>query len=140
VSEQPGAVVRTLFEAWDRGDREAVIDLTDPGIVIDATRRVFNPTTYEGKDGVRSMIDDLSEVWQEMRSESTEFIEGEDGRVAVLGRMVAKGRGSGVETSRLMAHVWTVRDGRVVRWELGFDDEADALKAAGLSASRRKLR
>jgi ketosteroid isomerase-like protein len=38
----------------------------------------------------------------------------------------------GVETSWDPLSVWTVRDGRLVRW-LGFTDRDAALKAAGLS-------
>ena len=43
-----------------------------------------------------------------------------------------RGKHSGVETTWEAFGVWTVRDGRVVRW-LGFMDRAEALGAAGLS-------
>jgi ketosteroid isomerase-like protein len=42
-----------------------------------------------------------------------------------------RGRGSGVEVEARFYEVYTVRDGRTVRWE-EFSDRAEALKAAGL--------
>jgi ketosteroid isomerase-like protein len=47
--------------------------------------------------------------------------------------MVGKGRGSGVEVERHTAHLWTLRNGRVVRWELGYTNRREALKAVGLA-------
>jgi hypothetical protein len=36
--------------------------LRDPEIVIDASRRVFNPTTYVGKEGARRLFADMDDV------------------------------------------------------------------------------
>ena len=60
-----------------------------------------------------------------------EFIDAGE-RVVVVGRMHARGKGSGVEVDRSFASIWTIRGGRVVRWELGYDDRRAALEAAGL--------
>jgi len=44
----------------------------------------------------------------------------------------ARGRGSGVELdTRTYATIWTLRDGRVTRVQVGFGPE-EALKAVGL--------
>ncbi len=133
MSRTAEAVVRDLLDAWDRGDTDAIVAYTDPEVVIDATRRVFNPKVYEGADGVREMIAEVNEVWEGLRAVDLEYIEAPDGRLVVAGQMVARGTGSGVETSQPMAGVWTVRDDRVVRWELGFVDRAKALEAVGMS-------
>lgn len=140
MSQEPEAVVRELFAAWDLAAADAVVALTSPDVVIDATRRIFNPKTYQGHEGVRAMIEETGEVWEDLGAEDLEFIGAPDGRLVVVGRMVATGKGSGVETSQPMAGVWTVRDGRILRWELGFVDRATALEAVGMSEPGRKLR
>jgi hypothetical protein len=42
------------------------------------------------------------------------------------------GSGSGVDLDETDAHVFTIREGRIARWQ-NFNARADALKAAGLS-------
>jgi ketosteroid isomerase-like protein len=124
MSQENVEVVRKLFAAWNKGDRAEALELVDPDIVIDATRRVFNPTAYEGMEGVQRMLSDLDDIWDRFRAEpSMEFIDAGE-RVVVVGRMRAKGKGSGVE-------VWTFRDGKIVR-QTTFQTMAEALEAAGL--------
>ncbi len=133
MSQENVEIVRQLFAAWNKGDRAEALELVDPDIVIDATRRVFNPTTYEGMEGVQRMLSDLDDVWDRFRADlSMEFIDAGE-RVVVVGRMRAKGKGSGVEVDRSFAAIWTIRGGRVIRWELGYEDRRAAVEAAGLS-------
>jgi hypothetical protein len=51
MSQENVEVVRGVYAATNRGDRERALGFTHPEIVIDATRRVFNPTTYVGMGG-----------------------------------------------------------------------------------------
>jgi ketosteroid isomerase-like protein len=86
----------------------------------------------KGMEGVQRMLSDLDDVWDRFQADpSMEFIDAGE-RVVVVGRMRARGKGSGVEVDRSLASIWTVRGGRVVRWELGYDDRRAALEAAGL--------
>jgi hypothetical protein len=43
--------------------------------VIDATRRVLNPTTYVGIDGARQWFADMDAVWDRFGLELDELIE-----------------------------------------------------------------
>ena len=131
MSQENVEIVRRLLDALNLGDREMAVAFADPEIVIDATRHVINPGTYAGIDGLRQMLAGMDEVWEEMRMEPTEFIDGED-RVVVIGRLVGKGKGSGVEVDRPNAQIWTLRDGRVMRLAYGFTNRTEALEAAGL--------
>jgi len=83
-------------------------------------------------EGMRVMLADRDEVWEEFRIEPDEFVDGGD-RVVVIGRRVGKGKGSGIEVQQPVTHVFTLHDGRVVRVELGYTGRDDALEAAGLS-------
>jgi ketosteroid isomerase-like protein len=131
MSQENVEIVRKAFEAIAAGDRERALSYTDSAMVVDATRRVFNPATYRGTEGLRQMLADMDDVWENLHPEPFEFVDSGD-RVVVVGRMVGKGRGSGVEVGREFAGVWTIRDGRIVRWDI-CSDRAEALEAVGLS-------
>jgi ketosteroid isomerase-like protein len=132
MSQENVEIVRSIFAALNRGDRETAIGFAHPEVVLDATRNVFNPKTYVGKDGLRQWLADTDDVWEGMRTEQNEFIDAGD-RVVVIGRLVGKGKGSGVEVARPNATVLTIRDGLLIRSETSFTDRREALKAVGLS-------
>jgi len=131
VSQENVEVVRSVLTAISARDRDKALAFAHPEIVVDATRNVFNPATYVGIDGLQRMIAATEETWEEIRTEPLEYIDAGD-RVVVIGWLVGKGRGSGVEVERHTAHVWTVSNGRVVGWELGYTNRHEALKAVGL--------
>jgi ketosteroid isomerase-like protein len=132
MSQENVELVRSLYEGG--GDRGRLLALAHPDIVVDATRRVFNPTTHVGTDGLRRMFAEADEVWEEFRVEPLEFIDAGD-RVVVVVRVVGKGKGSGAEARQHSAQILVLRDGLVVRWEVGYADRHEALEAAGLSTS-----
>jgi ketosteroid isomerase-like protein len=66
-----------------------------------------------------------------MRLEPQDFVDAGD-KVVVSVRLVGVGKESGVETTANAAHVWTFRDGRIVR-QTTFQTMPEALEAAGLS-------
>ena len=84
--------MRTVLAAWNSHQQERVLSLLHPDIVFDATRRVVNPKTYVGMDGMRRMIGDRDEIWEEFRTEPDEFIDA-GSRVVVVGSWVGKGKG-----------------------------------------------
>lgn len=131
MSQENVDIVGSVFSALNRRDLETAFGFADPEIVVDATRRVFNPTTYTGFEGLRQMQADLEEVWEEFRFERSELIDAGD-RVVVIGHLRGKGKGSGAEVEQPIAGIWTVRDGRVVRIEIGYTDPSEALEVAGL--------
>src|SRR4051795_9675163 len=132
MSQENVEVVRSLFAALNLGERERTIGFAHPEVVLDATRSVFNPKTYVGRDGLRQWLADMDDVWEEMHSERNEFIDAGD-RVVVIGRLVGKGKGSGVEVGSPNGTILTIRDGLVIRSETGYTNGREALEAAGLS-------
>ena len=131
MSQENVEVVRGAVAAWDRGDRQAALAYLDDDVVIDATRRHFNPMTYVGRAGVRQMGSDMDEVWADFRMEVLELIDAGD-RVVLVVHAVGRGKASGVEIEMPGAQVMTIRDGRIVRWVIGYADRHQALEAAGL--------
>jgi ketosteroid isomerase-like protein len=133
VPQENVETVRRMYAAFNGGDEEALVNLADPEIVIDASRLTFNPDVYVGMQGLRDISAGMNEVWEEIRFEVVDFVEmGE--RVVVVERLIGKGRGSGIEVAQSWGAIWTVRDGRVTRIELGYADREAALAAARLAA------
>jgi ketosteroid isomerase-like protein len=135
MTQENVEIVRTVLGAWNRDEQERILDLLDPEIVFDASRRKVNPRTYVGIEGMRLMLADRDEVWDEFRTEPREFVAAGE-RVVVIGDWIGKGKGSGIEVRQPTAHVFTLDAGRIVRWELGYSDRGTALEAAGVSAQR----
>jgi uncharacterized protein len=131
MSQRNVEVVRGVLAAWNQGDREATLAYIDADVVVDATRRYFNPMTYVGHAGLRQMAGDMNEVWDDIRIDPLEFIDAGN-RVVLVSRAVFKGKASGLEIEMPGAHVFTIREGRIVRWVLGYQDRRQALEAAGL--------
>jgi ketosteroid isomerase-like protein len=61
--------------------------------------------------------------FEEFRVEPERAVERGDKLIAVV-RQSGRGRSSGVEVDARLAHVWTVEDGRAVRFEAVPDPEA----------------
>ncbi len=86
---------------------------------------------YHGLEGVRSWNRDWLGAFGGFSAEVEEWIDAGDQVIAMV-RWHGRGKLSGVPARMLRAHVWTVRDGKLLRLRI-YDNRADALKAAGLS-------
>jgi ketosteroid isomerase-like protein len=87
--------------------------------------------TYFGLDGFREMWLDWLAPWAEYRTEVEEAIDcGE--RVLLLQRSSGRLEGSTQEVKLAPGVVWTVRDGKITRFEV-YADRAEALKALRLA-------
>ncbi|MGH2951555.1 MAG: nuclear transport factor 2 family protein [Solirubrobacterales bacterium] len=123
-------VIRRLLEAFNAGDVEGMVALTHPEGEIYPMRAQLEGRGYQGHEGIREMMVDLREDWDDLEMEAQEFIEGDDA-TAVIGRLRGCGRASGVDVDVPMGWVWRVRDGRAV-YAKAYSQQADALREAGL--------
>jgi ketosteroid isomerase-like protein len=94
------------------------------------SRNVFNPGVYRGLDGFRRFVEQVDERWERFEAEVEELIDAEDHVVTAV-RLAGKG-GGGVEVEMHIFTVWTLRNGKVLRYEGGYRDRSEALEAAGL--------
>jgi ketosteroid isomerase-like protein len=92
---------------------------------------------FRGREGAAQLLAMLLDAWAEFRFEPERFIGAGDQVVAFV-RWVGKGRASGVPIELPVAHVWTIRDGRLKSCR-AFRDRSDALEAVGLSRPRPGL-
>jgi ketosteroid isomerase-like protein len=131
MSEENVAMLRRGYDHYNRTG-EPDYSLLDPDVIYDVSRRVFDPEVYRGHEGVREFARLLREQWETIRIEPQDFIIAGDDVVVVPVRLVGVGKQSGAETTANAAHLWTFRDGKVIR-QTTFQTKAEALEAAGLS-------
>jgi ketosteroid isomerase-like protein len=124
-------VVSATYAAWNAGDwglehfhpqveweliGKVALDQAGPTRGRDALLDYWRRFWAAWKPGARWEIEELRSLGGE--------------QVLVCGRLRAVGRSSGVEASGPIFHLWTVREGLIVRLII-CDDRATALKAAG---------
>ena len=126
--------VRRGLEAFRRGGVEALLDFIDPEFETTTPAELsVEPSTYRGHDGLRRYFESFYEVMEEIRFEAEEFVDAGE-RVVVPTRLIARGRGTGIDTEQRLTMVWTVRGGKAVRLD-SYGTKAEALAAAGLARS-----
>jgi ketosteroid isomerase-like protein len=87
--------------------------------------------TYVGFVGLRGWYLDWLAPWAEYRTAVNEFIDCGD-RVITLQHSSGRLHGSTQEVTMDPATLWTIRDGKIARWEV-YPSHDDALKAVGLA-------
>jgi ketosteroid isomerase-like protein len=130
MSEENVEIVRRLYRAMDARDVEAAAELVHPDAEWIPDSRVGEGPA-RGRENVIRFFTDRAEMFDELRVEIERFWETDD-RVLVFVRVTGRGAASGAAFDIRIGHLWTVRDGVVVRGE-GYGDRDEALKAAGLS-------
>jgi ketosteroid isomerase-like protein len=123
--------VRLFAEAVTRGDAEAAVGVCDPEIEFLSVLAVSG-RAYHGHDGVRQYFADVAHVWSEWRVEVHRIVTAPDGRVVIAMTMHFRGKESGAAFSDQTAHIWTLRDGKLLRNE-PYREPDEALRAAGAS-------
>jgi ketosteroid isomerase-like protein len=123
-------LTRQGFEAFNRGEMEAVVEFLHPEVEIHASADVGEPGTYHGRDGFLEWNRIWMEAWDEFRVELEEIEEIDGENVLVHVTQSGRGRGSGLEVSQRVTYLFTVRDGYAARLHI-YGRRADALAAIG---------
>jgi uncharacterized protein len=127
------ATLEALYEAINRADLESILRLQAEDVVWDGPQAFPDLAgPHHGHDGVRAYARAITDAWEEFTVCPERFVDlGE--RVLVMTREQGRGRASGIEVqSRPTAHLWTLRDGRVARFEVFWERE-EGMRAAGVS-------
>ena len=131
MSQENVELVRCRFDAFNRGDLAAMIELTDPAAVWwDRADDPYAGAPHRGRDACMRHLQELLQD-AELQAEPQEFIDAGD-RVVVGVRLVGHGRSSGVPFEEFEFHVFTLRMGKVTETH-EYRDRAEALEAVGLS-------
>jgi ketosteroid isomerase-like protein len=132
-------LIRPIYEEWSQGNWRPDFDVYHPqmewgwsddfpGLAgVQEDRRDPNPRLRDWLSGW--------EYWRVVAEEYLEF----GNQVVVLATYRGRGRGSGVEITQEGAHIFELRDGKVVRLEI-FADREKAIAAARERAEAAELR
>jgi uncharacterized protein len=129
-------IVRRGYEAFNRGDLDAVVELMGPDFEWLPPDESLTAGTYQGPDAVRAEIASWTEPFEDFRWEIEEIVDAGE-QILVVGRMSGRGKTSGVEVGVNEYHVWTVRDGKPVRMQM-YHDREQAAEAVGLEGQEAR--
>lgn len=124
-------IVQQLMAAFERRDVEGFVALCARDIV-------FEPQTaqiaaagepYRGHAGIRRYMEDVAQIWQELRPVPDVYFERDNGVIVATGRVYAWGAGRVIDSPA--GWLWRVQDGLIV-YGRTFGSATGALAAAGM--------
>jgi uncharacterized protein len=115
-------IVRRSYEAFERGDLDAVLADLDPEIEWHHAQGLPHGGLYRGRDEVRrNVFEPLdAEWWSEFSALPDEILDAGD-ELVVLGRYRGTAKGTGKRLDVPFVHVWTLRDERATRFRQFLD-------------------
>ena len=122
------AAVRSIYQAFDRGDIPYILEQLDPDVEWHTNKSVpFSNGFHRGRDEVAQFFAGIAEYIADPSVETHEFIAAED-RVIVL--LSFRGRGVRTDASfeAAEAHVWKLATGKVVEHK-AYADTATIVQA-----------
>jgi ketosteroid isomerase-like protein len=121
------AALRHGYEALNAGDLSVVSALLDPDIVWELGPPSPEAGTHRGRASFERFLSSWRESFDDFRVEPEDVLQHGDDLIAFV-RQAGRGRSSGAELTVHIAHVWTVKDGRAIRWR-GYANREQALAA-----------
>jgi len=113
------ALVRSGYDAFARGDIDAVLALFDPAIRWSTPDTVEFGGTYAGPAGVGEFFSKLPGNYAELRVEPAAFVDRADTVVAIGTHRGRSAAGNDFEIP--FVHVWTVSNGKATSFTESFD-------------------
>lgn len=134
MSEHPNvATIRSIYEAFARGDVPYILDQLDLEVEWDAPSSVpFSKGLHRGPGEVAQFFAGIAEHVSEPSVEMHEFLSTGD-RVIALGRFRGRGTRSGVTFEAPEAHIWRLSGERVVEMKT-YADTAAIVRALATEA------
>jgi ketosteroid isomerase-like protein len=123
-------LVQAAFEAYFRGDEPAILALAASDVIVTQPPDQPDLYDYHGHDGLLAAMAEWVGEWDDYSIEVLRVRDVGD-YVLVDTRQRGRGKGSGVPVESEVPFVFTVRQGKIVRWQM-FRSEREALQAVGL--------
>jgi ketosteroid isomerase-like protein len=128
MSQENVEVVRSILEAFNRGDWDAINHHVHSDFELTTPTRGLDAGTFRGREENQGYWEDWFAPYEAVTTEPEEFFErGEQLVVFVRTRLRPKGGSAEFEVQT--GHLWTFRDGTAVSLRL-FPEHEQALEAA----------
>ncbi|MGI9556555.1 MAG: nuclear transport factor 2 family protein [Solirubrobacterales bacterium] len=132
AAEENLAAVRRIYdEVGDLSD--SARELYSPDYVMDVSAVTPDIGVLKGWEVANAAAETYFQTFDDFRIEIEEVLYTDDTHVVTAVRDGGRMKGSDAEIHNRFFHVWTFRDGKVVRFSSHLE-RRDALDAAGLSA------
>jgi uncharacterized protein len=133
MSQENVEIVRRMIELANRGDVAGIAALMAPDIECFPAEDQVDSKPFRGREAFAEYAAEWLEVFDQYTIMASEVLDlGE--YVIVVGRVVARGRGSGAETADEDAWLYRLRDGKAIEYR------ECRTKAAALEAAAAGLR
>jgi ketosteroid isomerase-like protein len=126
MSERNVAVVRAIYDAWSAGRSASVF--IDPDVEYVNPPDAVEPGVRIG----RRAFAEIRSSYDHVRVEPQQYIDAAGDDVVVIARITGRGRASGLDIDSRQGYIWTIHDGKAVRFRW-FNRPDEALTAAGLT-------
>lgn len=128
------AMVEALFDAFNRRDVDAIVEVCDARLeFFSITGETIGRTDpYVGPAGLRDYLADVARAWEELLITPLE-VERRSDCLLVRGRVYARSRELGIRDMPV-AWIWEVGQGRFVRGEVFTDPQAAMTRFAAVAA------
>ena len=124
-----------INETYRSGDLDAwrrhVEEVFDPVVVLESETGAFTEGRWQGHDGAIAFVANQMEVLEDMWLRVDEYLEPHADCLILPVTFGGRARHTGVELELHPVHVLTLRDGKVVQWQI-FPDREQADAAVGL--------
>jgi len=133
MSQENVEAFKRGLEAGNRGDVETLLEVLDPEVEWHSALHALmrgEATVFRGHDGVRQLLRDQYEAFDEIHIEISEIRDLGD-RLVAIGRTHARGGTSGADVETPIGFVTEFKNGKAIAIH-GYLDPKEALEAAGL--------
>ena len=107
-------MVQTAYEAFGRGDIPALLEQLSDDVEWHAPAPLPQAMDARGQEEVGQFFQRVGEAWTDLNVEIDDLVASGD-RVCAVGR--ATGKTNGADTGYGFVHAWTVRDGKLARFD-----------------------